>query len=149
MRRCGPRTRHGAWSPVGPPLLVLFPAAPHFSFPLPELERGIFGGCLGLTLQQVAPSILETRSSPVRASGCQGPGLSIQTKGSPWLVQMHHLPEQGRAGKRVPTQAGFALAIVESYLWASCPFGRITLNAAFNSPNMASSVAPANDKVVL
>lgn len=39
------------------------------------------------------------------------PKFSGQTKGRPCLVQTHHLSEQGRAGKRVPTQAGFALGI--------------------------------------
>lgn len=39
--------------------------------------------------------------------------LSVQTKGGPWLVQMHYVSEQGHAGKRVPTQAGVALGTLK------------------------------------
>lgn len=51
-----------------------------FPFPLPELESGNFRGCLGLTFQQVALSILEKWCSPVRLSGYESPGSLSRLK---------------------------------------------------------------------
>lgn len=75
-----PRTQHGAWLPDGPQLLVLLPISPPFPISSSRARMCIFRGCLGLTFQQVALSILEKWRSPVKLSGYKSPGSLSRLK---------------------------------------------------------------------
>lgn len=110
---------------------------------------GPIRGRLRLTFQWVALSILEKWSLPGRVSGHKGSGSLFGLETALGLSRCTTLLNGIVLGGE--SHCGLDL-LWDSWrldLWASCPFCWTTFNAAFKFPNMATSIAPANDKVVL